>query len=234
MSSPTIVFVAGCWLAKTHIEPVIPYFTNARYRIIPQTLKGAGGEIESWLDDADMIQSIVTKELKNQDVVLILHSLSIFGGLEAVNRIALNPDDHIHKISRIIVVSGVLEMDALRKVMIEGGFNIMDMEAMKSYAGRAYESLFNDLSAKEAKPFVDALCPQSIWPQPAELTSDRWSKAAPTTYVMGDRDRMIPPDVSEEMAKKYGMELVHIDSGHCPYTTQPARFVEVVDGILKG
>lgn len=58
-----------------------------------------------------------------------------------------------------------------------------------------------------------------------------WSKTAgiPTTYIVNQRDRAVPPDLQHAMAANLPGEpdVIELDSGHLPAVTQPERFAHL-------
>ncbi len=62
-----------------------------------------------------------------------------------------------------------------------------------------------------------------------------WSKVTgvPITYVLNERDRPVPPDTQELMARRLPMpvEVIRVDSGHLLPVTSPAAFAEILVGM---
>jgi pimeloyl-ACP methyl ester carboxylesterase len=65
-----------------------------------------------------------------------------------------------------------------------------------------------------------------------------WSAVSgvPITYVLNERDRPVPPDTQEEMARRLPAPatVLRVDSGHLLPVTSPATFAGVVAGVVAG
>ena len=63
-----------------------------------------------------------------------------------------------------------------------------------------------------------------------------WSTVmgVPTTYVLNERDRPVPPAAQEEMAARLPAPttVIRVDSGHLLPVTSPETFAEVVAGVV--
>ena len=235
MENTSIILCSGAWHAQAHIDPVIPYFTKAGYKIIPQTLPSAGPALRTWLDDVKAIQSTTLAELKaGHQVVLILHSLAGLAGLEAINQITERPQEFSETIKHIILVGSFINMDPVTEVLLTNNFMQVDAEKGLLHISRGEVGFYNDISLEQAQPFIDALTTQALFRDPPKLSSERWRKAAKLTYLLCNQDNVVLPEIGERKAEEFGMQVVRMDAGHCPFTTQPERFMEVVDGILRG
>ena len=63
-----------------------------------------------------------------------------------------------------------------------------------------------------------------------------WSTVigVPTTYVLNERDRPVPPVTQQEMAARLPAPatVIRVDSGHLLPVTSPATFAEIVGGVV--
>ena len=233
MENTSIILCSGAWHTNAHIEPVIPYFIKAGYRIVPQTLLSAGAQ-GLWEEDVNAVQSTILAELRSgRNVVLILHSLAGLAGFEAVNRIGASTKDYEGKIVRIIPLASFIDVMPITEHLIRNDFIRPEMEKGISWTNNGEVAFYNDISPEKAKPFIDALTSQAFYAKLPDLSSGSWRTAAPLTYLMCNQDSAVPSEFSESFAAEYGMDLVRMDAGHCPYTSQPEKFVEVVDKILR-
>jgi len=61
-------------------------------------------------------------------------------------------------------------------------------------------------------------------------------KSNPVTYILAEKDLLITPDIQRrfigviEEAKGKKIDVINIDSGHCPTWSQPDRLVEIIVG----
>ncbi|EME41187.1 hypothetical protein DOTSEDRAFT_73569 [Dothistroma septosporum NZE10] len=230
-SRTSIVFVPGAWHTSFHLKPVQPYFERAGYRFVPCPLPAAGNKGSTCEENFTAIQEAVENELAmGQKVALILHSLAGISGCEAVNQI-LGPVNNIADDIKIIFVGSFIDWVDITKRLFDEGHVTHDTDENTLHSQKPYEGFFNDMSREAAKPFVEALTFQV--PMPIEFTSDAWEKVS-LTHVICERDESVLPHTQEAMAKQYGMKMVKIDAGHDPFISQPERFVELINGVIKG
>jgi pimeloyl-ACP methyl ester carboxylesterase len=58
----------------------------------------------------------------------------------------------------------------------------------------------------------------------------------PITYVLNERDRPVPPDTQEMMARRLPrpVTVVRVDSGHLLPVTSPSLFARILGGDAAG
>ena len=230
-SKTTVIICPGPWQTEAHVQPCIPYFQKAGYHVIAQPLLSAGKAVD-FEDDVVAIKETLDSELsEGRDVCLVLHSASAVFGCEAVNRVLECSWRLKGKLLWIIFVAAFVQWEEVMGDMAEKGYMDTDDESGMCYHVNSWEAFYNDITPKEAAPFIEALAPQSLMEQP-EFSSGRWERE-PLTYVLCTEDNSVPLKVQESIAGDYSMETVRMKAGHCPFTTQPQKFVEVVDDILK-
>ena len=234
MSQPSIVFCAGAWHTGIQVQPVLPHFQDAGYAVRTQTLRSAGAEEGIFEDDFSAIQSTLSSELqKGHDVCLILHSLSGISGCEAVNRILDEKRSHEEgRLIRIIFLASFTDAREVREHPLKEGYFLVDVEAGVTYVAKTESAFYNDMSLEDSKPFREALTWQATYTTPPKFSSERW-KELPLTYIICTQDNTVLPSIQERIAQDYGMEVERIEAGHCPFTSQPERLVQVVDRLLK-
>ena len=234
MTKTSIILCAGAWHTNAHIEPVIPVFDKAGYRIVPQLLPSSGAHSNLFDDDVKAIEATTLSELQDgHNVVLILHSLAGLSGLEAVNNITADAKELNGKISRIILLGSFLDIEPITEHLVRNEFVLPEPDKGIMWAQQGEKVFYNDISSEKARPFIEALTSLALYTTPPQVSSDRWQTAAPVTYLLCEHDNTVPPEIGEKTATEYGMELVRMDAGHCPYTSQPEKFVRVVDEILR-
>jgi hypothetical protein len=148
-----------------------------------------------------------------------------------VNRVLERSWELSGKLLWIIFVSAFFEWEEVMGDMAERSYVNTDEEKGVCFHVNSYEALYNDVSPEDAQPFIEALTPQALMEQP-QFSSGRWERE-PFTYVICTEDNSVPVEVQESIAGDYSMETVRMKAGHCPFTTQPERFVEVIDDILR-
>jgi pimeloyl-ACP methyl ester carboxylesterase len=233
MAKTSIILCAGAWHTKIHIDPVIPFFEKAGYKIIPHTLLSTGGQSNTFAADVSAIRSVVTTELEaGNNVVPIFHSLAGLSGLEAINTITTITTITTGKLQRVILLASFLDVGPITEHLGRNAYIVPEPETGLIWTLHGEESFYNDMAPEDAKPFIDALASLAMYTDPPLLSSSRWQSET-VTYLLCERDNAVPPEIGEKTAAEYGMQLVRMDAGHCPFVSQPEKFVSVVDGILR-
>ncbi|KAK4619482.1 hypothetical protein CLAFUW4_10793 [Fulvia fulva] len=232
ISRTSIIFVSGAWHTSFHIQPVIPHLEKAGYRIIPCPLPAAGTKGSTYEENYTAIQNAAEEELAlGQNVALILHSAGGASGCEAVNQLLASPVNTFADSIQIIFLASFIAHEHITKRLMEEGHIRFDAGEGVIYHEKPYEGFFNDMDREKARPFVEALT--FFQPTQVEFSSDVWQKV-PLTHVVCERDESVLPETQVALAEQYGMKVVRLDARHDPFVSQPEKFVEVVDGILKG
>lgn len=89
----------------------------------------------------------------------------------------------------------------------------------------------NDMDERETRDFLARLGKDN-WPMPVTLAT-HWNydhlRGVPSSYVLCERDGILPPVWQERFAKRLQVDrIVHIDAGHQAMNTQPARLAEIL------
>lgn len=86
---PTILVVPGAHHNAHHFHHVTHLLHQASYRVLPTTPPYYNGDPSTykWRDDVDHIRAILEQELKESDVVVVMHSFGGFAGSEAVGEV---------------------------------------------------------------------------------------------------------------------------------------------------
>ena len=68
-------------------------------------------------------------------------------------------------------------------------------------------------------------------PQGIAALRQKWQGDLPTsgrrTYVVTTADTLVPPEAQRAMAASMGADVLEIDTGHSPFSEQPARVQDV-------
>lgn len=228
---PSIILVSGAWHTEFHCRPVIPYFQNAGYDIITQPLKSAGNPSPAE-EDIAIIQAAINAELaKGKNVAVVLHSMGGRSGCEAVNRVLAEKDDIDGKRLRIIFLASFVDSEPIAAHFVANDYMRIDSEKGIAWTEKPGIAFYNDMEPEHAQPFIDALAYQKLQETP-KFSSDKW-QSLPLTYIICTQDTSVLPELQQEIAREFKMQEVRLETAHCPFISQPAKFVETVDSILK-
>lgn len=100
------------------------------------------------------------------------------------------------------------------------------------FAKNAAESFYNDAESKEAEGFALRNVTHNILAASGEISGAPW-KDLPTTYIHCSRDLAIMLPLQQSMvqdAVNTGGKIITktLDSGHCPFLTQPEAVLQII------
>lgn len=94
---------------------------------------------------------------------------------------------------------------------------------------------YNDLSDDEQAYWFSQLQTHSLATIESPTLGASW-KIIPTSYLLCEQDRAVPPQIQEIMinaAKEKGasIEVTRLDSGHSPFLSKPVETAEWIRGV---
>ena len=213
----------GAWLW----ERVMPLLLKRGASPIAYDLPGHGDRagdrrgitMSSYIDD---VTDFIHKE-NLRDLVLVGHSMS---GI-IISKIAETMPERIR---HLVYLAAVVPKnnDAL--------FDLLTKErqaVLRSQQGKVHELFgtpmqnrqmyFTDLEGEEQEYFVRQLTPQPIAVFFEQIHFSQFPKIdTPRTYVMGLRDKSLPPDLTQGFAERLMVEPIKIEAGHDLMVSRPA------------
>jgi pimeloyl-ACP methyl ester carboxylesterase len=97
----------------------------------------------------------------------------------------------------------------------------------------AREFLFHDLEdPTEALRTVRIFDTRNLVTEPNPI--ERLPAVAFASIVAAGDRTLNPAWLRRATRQRLGVEPIEIDAGHCPHTTRPVEFVEILDAILAG
>jgi len=89
---------------------------------------------------------------------------------------------------------------------------------------------FTDSEGEEKEFYLKQLTPQPLGVFFERITFKQFPKIdIPKTYILGLRDRSLPPDLTRKFAERLGVAPIEIDAGHDMMVSRP---VEVAKALL--
>jgi hypothetical protein len=102
----------------------------------------------------------------------------------------------------------------------------LDQSAGSHLAQRSEEVLYGDCAPEVAARAAGRLTSQSVAAIATPQTTAAW-QSAPSTYVICEQDRAVPPPVQQAMSAR--ASTVHrLESSHSPFFSRPDDVAEVV------
>jgi pimeloyl-ACP methyl ester carboxylesterase len=92
------------------------------------------------------------------------------------------------------------------------------------------DNFYGDVPAKLRDDAASRLVPQSARSFADQVTQAGWH-SIPSSYVVCDADKCIPPSMQEQLATRAGA-VYHLPSGHSPFLSMPGKLAELLTKIL--
>jgi pimeloyl-ACP methyl ester carboxylesterase len=216
-------------------------------RLMPLLMKGGGNPIaidlpghgdrsadrkgitmSAYIDD---VVNFIRNE-KLGDLVLVGHSMA---GI-IISKVAEEMPErikHLVYLAAVVPYNGAALIDLLTK---ERQATLRQMHGRERELFGTLDTLrtlyFTDLEAEEQEYYLKQLTPQplAVFFEPIHFTTFP-DIPVPRTYVMGMKDRSLPPDLTEGFAKRLKVDPVKIDAGHDVMVSRPEEVAELLLGI---
>ncbi len=227
---PTIVLVHGDWADGSSWNSVIERLQGEGFTAVapPNVLRGPA-------TDAPYLASYLASI--SGPIVLVAHS---YGGFVATN--AATGNDNVEALVYIDAfvpdegeTAGELAArggscvgeDAFNFVPYDGGLDLyLRWEANGSYQG--YRECFANGVDREEAAILHATQRPAGAAQFTEPSGPPAWKTIPSWYLIGTRDRVIPPALQEEMASRAGAEITRVKVGHLSLITRSSDVTEII------
>ena len=219
----------GAWLWD-RIKPVME---KAGATVIAYDLPGhgtrvnerAGVTMSAYIND--VLHTIRKNDMK--DIVLVGHSMS---GI-VTSKIA---DEEPGRIRHLVYLAAVVPQD---------GDALIDLltperqESLRKLEGKVQElfgpiealrpNYFTDQTGADQEFYLKQLTPQPLAVFFEKIRLNRFYRLSiPKTYIMGLRDKALPPDLTRQFAARLGVMPVEIDAGHDMMVVRPEETAAVL------
>jgi pimeloyl-ACP methyl ester carboxylesterase len=223
----------GAWLW----DRVIPLLQkNGAVNIIALDLPGHGKRAD---ERADVNMSAYVNDViscikkKNLSDILVGHSMS---GI-IISRVAEEVPErirHLVYLAAVVPCDGDALIDLLTKERQE---KLRNLEGKASEIYGPIDALrplyFTDLpDSEEKESFLKQLTPQPLAAFFEKIPLKRFfNLKIPRTYVLGLRDKSLPPELTRGFAERLGVDPVEIDAGHDMMISLPEEVAKVLLNI---
>jgi pimeloyl-ACP methyl ester carboxylesterase len=225
---PTVVLVHGAWSGPWVWDEVRRYLDLAQIPSATATLASVGedtGKLGGLADDVAAV-SAVLNELSGP-FVLVGHSYS---GVPVTEVAAAREDvTHVVYVGAFAVPVGTSLVDAAAGVGTDWWIFAEDGESVMPDNPGAL--LFSECAPAVANGAIARLRPQSVRSVSEPLRAARYGEI-PATYVITERDAILPPDVQKGIAGLAQAATAPVDSDHHPMLSRPAELALTLAGIV--
>ena len=221
----------GAWLWE-RIIPLVQKRGDARAIAIDLPGHGTRSAGRAGVDMSAYIDDVITyiKEKNMSDIVLVGHSMS---GIIISRVVEEVPERirHLVYLAAVVPRDGDALVDLLTKERQE---TLRNLEGQTNEIFGPIDALrplyFTDLpDGKEKDSFLKQLTPQPLaaFFEKIHLKSF-YSLKMQKTYILGLKDKSLPPALTRGFADRLGVKPVEIDAGHDMMVSRPEEVAEVL------
>jgi pimeloyl-ACP methyl ester carboxylesterase len=206
-------------------------------KLMPLLMKGGGNPIaidlpghgdrkadSSWVTMSNYISDIIDFIRKEnlKDLVLVGHSMS---GM-VISKVA---EEIPERIKHLVYLAAVVPKDneALIDLLTKER-----QETLQKLHGKVKEVFgtleqlrpmyFTDLDGEEKESYLKQLTPQPLAPFFEKIHFNQFPRIpVPKTYILGLRDKSLPPELTRKFAERLEVTPVEIDAGHDMMVSRP-------------
>jgi pimeloyl-ACP methyl ester carboxylesterase len=219
----------GAWLW----DRLMPLMEKGGATAIAYDLPGHGKRVaeRTGVNMSAYINDVVSyiKKQNFVDLILVGHSMS---GI-VISRVAEEAPErirHLVYLAAVVPQDGDALIDLLTKER---------QESLRKLEGKAAE-LFGPLDALRPNYFTDQegadkdFYLKQLTPQPLAAFFEKiplkkfYSLTIPRTYIMGLRDKALPPELTRGFAERLGVKPVEIDAGHDMMVVRPQEVAQIL------
>jgi len=225
---PTVVLVHGAWSGPWVWDEVRRYLDLAGITSATIALSSVGGNLGKLGGLADDIAAIsAAMDELSGPFVLVGHS---YGGVPVTEVAAAREDiTHVIYVSAFAVPVGASLVDAAAGVATD--WWIIDEDGDSVLPDNPGALLFSECAPAVASDAIARLRPHSLRSVREPLRAARYGEI-PATYVISERDAILPADVQKGIAGLAQAATASVDSDHHPMLSRPAELALILSGIL--
>ena len=218
---PHIVLVHGAWHGEWAWESLLPHLAAAGLSAVAVSLPSSGGDGDL-ATDAEVVRGVLDE--LDGPAILVGHS---YGGIVISEAATAETVRHLVYVAAYLLPRGDSLLDALNHTLPY--WILVDEPTGVSRVQDAAKRLFGDVPPEVTAAVLPRLTTQTLSSFRARQTRAAWAQI-PTTYVVCDQDRAIPPRSQIAMSRA----ATHVDtlhSSHSPFLSQPAKLAGILAGI---
>jgi pimeloyl-ACP methyl ester carboxylesterase len=228
-SRPRIILVHGAWVGPWEFEPLVPILRGEGWNVDAVALPSTGST-EGMLADA----AAITAEIERVEgpVVLVAHS---YGGVPVTQAGAHPAVQRIVYVAAFALDSGESVLSSMGGVAPPFWGVGEDQVTLGHSRDERIDMIAADMPPgvprAASEQLADMFRPQSLRAFTDPLTEVAW-RSRPATYILTEKDAVLPPFVQEGFAARSGAEIIRVPHGHAPFQEDPAGFAQLLGRIV--
>jgi len=220
---PTLVLVQGAWHHPDVWLPLRSELFKLGYQTVVTELPSAGASpVGSMHDDADIVRETISKIAG--PVSVVAHS---YGGIPVTEATA-----GASNVTRLVYLAAYLPDENGSMFSLHGIPDPDEVGGLFPKIDSPRTSLYADLDDDQAGFAESLLIDQTMRSFVDRVTGAGW-KDIPTSYIITDEDKAIPPAMQAEMAEGAKATVHHLASSHSPFLSRPHELASLLDGIVS-
>lgn len=220
-SSRPVVLVHGAWHGAWAWGPLVPHLEAAGLTVTAVALPSTGGDGDL-AADAEVVRGALAA--LDGPAILVGHS---YGGIVISEAATPETVSHLVYVCAFMLPTGTSLLDALNHEVPD--WITVDQEAGVSRPQTPEEIFYADVPQDLIDAAVPRLTTQTLSSFATPQTRAAWQQI-PSTYVICDQDRAIPPAAQKAMSQA-ATNVVTIGTSHSPFLSQPDKVTEILAGI---
>jgi pimeloyl-ACP methyl ester carboxylesterase len=219
MNAGSVLLVPGSWHGAWVFDDVGERLTSAGVKVRALDLPSNDGAA-GLADDAAAVRAALDDI--GEPTVVLGHS---YGGIAVSEGAAGSPDAvGLVYLAAFMLDTGESLLDAMQHQL--PAWIALDEGAGSHIAQRSEEVLYGDCSPEVAAGAAARLSRQSVAAIATPQTAAAW-QGLPSTYVICELDRAVPPPVQEAMAGR-ATTVRRVPASHSPFFSRPDDVADVV------
>jgi pimeloyl-ACP methyl ester carboxylesterase len=220
---PTVLLVQGAWHHTDAWLPLRGELFLRGVRTVVTELPSAGATPSgSMHDDARAIGAALS-DIEGP-IAVMAHS---YGGIPTTQASA-----DASNVTQLMYLAAYLPAEDGSMFSLHGAPDPADTSGLFPTIDSPRTSLYGDLPDEQAAAAEKRLIDQTALSFAGRVTKAGWRRI-PTTYIVSDQDRAIPPAMQLEMATAAGAHVLHLDSSHSAFLSMPGRLAEMIVDIIR-
>jgi pimeloyl-ACP methyl ester carboxylesterase len=229
-NNPRLLLVHGAWVGPWEFDPLVAVLRERGWEVDAISLPSTGST-RGIAEDAAAVTAAI--ESSETPAILVGHS---YGGIPVTEAGAHERVQRIVYVASFALDQGESSASSLGGAQPDWWGVENGMVSMGRTRDERVAMIAADLPP-EAGPLAEHLAdlfrPQSLSSLTEPVTTVAW-REKPTTYIVTERDHVLPPGFQEFVAARATTDVLHIPYGHTPFQEDPVAFADLLERVATG